>query len=84
MRISLIVAVSLFPSFSNAETVATVSTLDAVKVFPYGALYDRKVALSLPAGTHQVFVTGLPDTLDVRTLQARGSCITILAVEFRT
>jgi uncharacterized protein (TIGR02231 family) len=84
MRYSLIAILSIFPELLSAEVIATTSRLDAVKVFPQGALYDRKVALDLPAGVHQIFVSGLPEGLDVTTLQAKSNGITVRALEFRT
>ncbi len=84
MRYSLIFILAAFPSFLSAETVTTTSTLDAVKVFPQGALYNRNVALDLPAGVHQIFVSDLPSTLVVETIQAKATGLGVRALEFRT
>ncbi len=84
MRYSLIVVLSLFPQFSVAETVTTGSKLDAVKIFPQAALYDRKVSLDLPAGQHQVLVTDLPQDLQGGQFQAFADGVTIQSIGFST
>ncbi len=84
MRYSLIVVLSLFPQFAVAETVTTGSTLDAVKIFPQAALYDRKVSLDLPAGQHQVLVTDLPQDIQGGQFQAFADGVTIQSIGFST
>ncbi len=84
MRYSLIVVLSLFPQFVAAETVTTGSTLDAVKIFPQAALYDRKVGLDLPAGQHQILVTDLPQDLQGGQFQAFADGVTIQSIGFST
>jgi hypothetical protein len=57
------------------------STIDKVTVFIEGAQIERKAALNLPAGTHEITIPGLTPLLNPATLQTKGtSNLEILSV----
>jgi len=84
MRSILIFALFFAPSVLFADVFHATSVLKTVKVFPSAAGYERVVSVDLPAGSHQIVVSGLPQSLNVGSMQAKLSTGIIQAVEFRT
>ncbi|GGC89362.1 mucoidy inhibitor MuiA family protein [Chelatococcus reniformis] len=63
---------ALVPAALAADLPLT-TTIDAVTVFPDGALVTRSGDIALPAGSHQVIVAGLPPGLDPASIRVEGS-----------
>ena len=59
-------------SIAQAETFIRTSQIQAVTVHPGLATVTRYVRLPLPAGDHQLQLTGFPAGLDENSLRLRG------------
>jgi uncharacterized protein (TIGR02231 family) len=57
---------------ARAATYRPSSTLDRVTVYPDGARLERKSALQLAAGRHEVVITGMTGSLAPQSLQCTG------------
>ncbi|MBS0572697.1 MAG: DUF4140 domain-containing protein, partial [Proteobacteria bacterium] len=57
----------------HAETIEAPARVTQVTIFPSGAAVVRHVALTLPAGTHQLLIASLPKDTDPGALRVVAS-----------
>ncbi|WP_438990816.1 DUF4139 domain-containing protein [Lentibacter sp.] len=55
----------LFPSVCGADIIALSSEVTAVRLYPQGASIVREVPYQMPAGQHELVLTGLPRSTDL-------------------
>ena len=83
MRYLLISTAILLAGPALADRIETAARLTDVTVYPWGAVTLRKVDLDLPAGTHELVITGLPFDRDPARLRVEGEGATIGAVRLQ-
>ena len=60
------------------------SEITGVKVYTHGAEISRKAEAQVPAGTHEIVISGLPVDIDPQSIQMRGQGnFTVLSVNHR-
>ncbi len=62
----------LLSTSAGAADIAAASRIDAVTVFPSLATVTRIVEAEVPAGSHTLVVSGLPQALDPQSLRIEG------------
>jgi uncharacterized protein (TIGR02231 family) len=80
----LLTAVAAMPA--RAASVAAMSTVDAVTVYPDGASVTRLIAVDVPAGDNTVVLNDLPLGIDTSSLRVEGEAeakLTIGAIDAR-
>ncbi|MBN9063483.1 MAG: hypothetical protein BGP06_11460 [Rhizobiales bacterium 65-9] len=80
------VSLLAFLSAARADELSAASRIDAVTVFPDGALVTRLADIAIPAGSHQVLVRNLPQGVDPASIRVEGSAdqkLTIGSAELR-
>lgn len=81
---SLIIALSVLMATMGLNANPVNSELKEVTVFLQGAQLHRTAQASIPAGIHEVIITGLPVQLDANSIQVKGQGrFTILSVSHR-
>lgn len=60
-------------SAAFAADLTTPSKIDAVTVFPDGALVTRLADVTIPAGSHQIILQGLPQGVDPASIRVEGA-----------
>jgi uncharacterized protein (TIGR02231 family) len=81
-KLSIIVALCFVP-FAGITNPVT-SKLEEVRIFLQGAQIYRTAQAQVPAGTHEIIITGLPVQIDPNSIQLRGQGeYTILSVSHR-
>lgn len=80
---STFLILSLFPSTLVAETFSFESDVTAVTLYPQGASIVREVPYSMPAGAHDLVLTGLPEGLDLSAVRVDLTGATLGAVTGR-
>ena len=89
MRIAVIALLTLSPlaiAQAHAADIETSSRIDAVTVFPDGAMVTRLVDVTIPQGASNLLIKGLPAVLDpasVRVEAAAEGALAIGSVETR-
>lgn len=63
-----------------AERIETAAPVSAVTLYPWGASITRTVELTAPAGTHEIVIPGLGNSVDPASLRIAGSGAVIGAI----
>ena len=63
-----------------AERIETPAPVSAVTLYPWGASITRTVEVAAPAGTHEIVIPGLGDSVDPASLRIAGSGAVIGAI----
>lgn len=63
-----------------AERIETVAPVSAVTLYPWGASITRTVEVTAPAGTHELVIPGLGNSVDPASLRISGSGAVIGAI----
>ena len=80
------VALAVMAQAAMAAEIDAASRIDAVTVYPDGAIVTRQVEVDLPAGASTLIFKGLPGSIDPSSLRVEGTAsgaLTLGAVEAR-
>ncbi|KGJ05673.1 conserved hypothetical protein [Paracoccus halophilus] len=80
MRYLLISTAILAAAPALADRIETTARVTDVTVYPWGAGVTREASLDLPAGAHELVITGIPSGIDPATLRVSGEGATIGAI----
>lgn len=73
----------LVPSLAIAEDYVINSKVTDVTAYATGGIVTHEVALTLPAGNHQLILPNLPHDIDLESLRISGPDLKLGAVRFR-
>ncbi|MFD1883767.1 DUF4139 domain-containing protein [Paracoccus pacificus] len=85
MRFSaMFLCLSVAPAALMADTITASAPITKVTLYPNGASVTRQISLTIPTGTHEVVLPGLPQGTDPGTLRIAAEGVTVGAVSAQT